>query len=193
MHSAGLSVFVRDVLTTGLFWQICVLVILLLLLCEYAVRWWTPKRDDMPTSLRSLSIFTIIPFVRNRYDFLNWGFQSTGETVFRFRLLNVRHVPYPSITLFKRCFIEICGGRFRRKRQINVPDGKGVRYPPWLQRSAWGCKPFQFLRCGHVLITATPQIPMIRGVTTDLHGKTIAHIYRRLAMVQTQASLSNRM
>jgi len=34
-------------------------------------------------------------------------------------------------------------------------------------------------------------IPMIRGVTSDLHGKTIAHIYRRLAMVQTQASLSN--
>lgn len=34
---------------------------------------------------------------------------------------------------------------------------------------------------------------MVRGVTSDLHGKTIAGIYRRLAMVQTQASLSNRM
>lgn len=104
MHPAGLSVFVRDVLTTGLFWQICVLVILLLLLCEYAVRWWTTKRDDMPTNLKSLSISTIVPFIRNRYDFLYWGFQSTGETVFRFRLLNVRHIPCTLITLLTRPF-----------------------------------------------------------------------------------------
>ena len=94
--------FVREVLTTGLFWQICVLLILLLLLCEYAVRWWTTKWDDMPTALNSLSISTIVPFVRNRYDFLNWGFQSTRETVFRFRLLNVRHALYTLITLLTR-------------------------------------------------------------------------------------------
>jgi len=104
MHPAGLSVFVQEVLTTGLFWQICVLIILLLLLCEYAVCWWTGKKDGMPASLNGLSISTIVPFVRNRYDFLNWGFQSTGETVFRFRLLNVRHGPCAPITLFTRPF-----------------------------------------------------------------------------------------
>ena len=98
MHPAGLSVFDREVLTKGLFWQICVLVILLLLLCEYAVRWWTTERDDMPVSLNSLSISTIVPFVRNRYDFLNHGFQNTGQTVFRFQLLNVRHVLSTSVT-----------------------------------------------------------------------------------------------
>jgi len=113
MHSAGLSVFVRDVLTTGLFWQICVLVIISLLLCEYAVRWWTTKRDDMPASLNSLSISTIVPFVSNRYDFLNWGFQSTGETVFRFRLLNVRHVLYNRLQCSHVGLIETGGGRFR--------------------------------------------------------------------------------
>jgi len=47
----------------------------------------------MPTSLNSLPISTVVPFVRNRYDFLNRGFHSTGETVFQFRLLNVRHSP----------------------------------------------------------------------------------------------------
>ena len=104
MFPAGLSVFAREVLTTGLFWQICVLVILLLLLCEYAVRWWTAKRDDMPTSLNSLSISTIVPFVRNRYDFLTWGFQCTGETVFRFRLLTVRHISHALIMLLTRWF-----------------------------------------------------------------------------------------
>jgi len=100
MHPAGLSVFVREVLTAGLFWLICALVIILPLLYQCAVRWWATKGDDMPTSLDSLSISTIVPFVRNRYDFLNWGFQSTGETVFRFRLLNVRHLP-PTVRL--RC------------------------------------------------------------------------------------------
>ena len=104
MHPAGLSVFVQEVLTTRLFWQICVLVILLLLLCEYALLWWTAKRGDMPTSLNSLSISTIIPFVRDRYDFLNWGFQNTGETVFRFRLLNVRHFLRTLFVLLTRWF-----------------------------------------------------------------------------------------
>jgi len=93
MHPAGLSVFVREVLTAGLFWLICALVILSLLLHECIVRWWATKGDDVPTSLNSLSISTIVPFVRNRHDFLNWGFRSTGETVFRFRLLNVRRFP----------------------------------------------------------------------------------------------------
>lgn len=105
MHPVGLSVFVREVLTTGRFWQIGVLLILLLVACEYAVRWWTTKRDDTPVSLNSLSISTIAPFVRNRYDFLNWGFQSTGESVFRFRLLNVHHILSTSVyvahTLFQ--------------------------------------------------------------------------------------------
>ena len=85
--------FLREVITAGLFWLICALAILLLLLYECAVRWWVTKGDDIPTSLKTLPIFTIVPFVRNRYDFLNWGFQSTGETVFRFRLLNVRRSP----------------------------------------------------------------------------------------------------
>jgi hypothetical protein len=76
----------------------------LLLLCEYAVHRWTTKRDDMPSSLNSLSISNIVPFVRNRYDFLNWGFQSTGETVFQFRLLTVRHVQCTPVTLLTRRF-----------------------------------------------------------------------------------------
>ena len=113
MHPTGLSVFVRDVLTTGLFWQICVLFILLLLPCQYAVRWWTTNKDDMPASLNSLSISTIAPFVRNRYDFLNRGFQSTGEAVFRFRLLNVRHILCTSLRCPHVASIETSGGRFR--------------------------------------------------------------------------------
>lgn len=113
MHPAGLLVFVREVLTTGLFWQIAILLIIFLFLCEYVVHWWTTKGDDIPASLNSLSISTLVPFVRNRYDFLNWGFQSTGETVFQFRLLNVRHTMHRWLRCPHVAPIETSGGRLR--------------------------------------------------------------------------------
>lgn len=42
---------------------------------------------DIPTRLPCYSIFAIIPFFRKRYDFLNWGFHATGQSVFQFQLL----------------------------------------------------------------------------------------------------------
>ncbi|KAF9261709.1 cytochrome P450 [Marasmius fiardii PR-910] len=42
---------------------------------------------DAPPSLPGHSIFAIIPFFRRRYDFLNWGFQATGQSAFQFSLL----------------------------------------------------------------------------------------------------------
>ena len=140
MHSAGLLVLVQEaltVLTAVPFWQICILVVLLLVLGVHVVRRWASTRgDDMPISLNSPSISSIVPFVRNRYDFLNWGFHSTGETVFRFRLFHVRHFPHHTHWLACRshvCFIEIGGGSFRRKWQVDVSDRQGFRYPPWFR------------------------------------------------------------
>ena len=69
---------------------------------------------------------------------------------------------------------------------------KGFDIQPGFKDLLGGVRLFSPSVAAMPLITAAPQIPMIRGVTSDLHGKTIAHIYRRLAMVQTQASLSNR-
>lgn len=103
VYSAGLSVYVREVLSTGIFWQIYVPIYLLLLLGVYNARRWMTKPDDMPAPLIKLSILNIVPFVRSRYDFLNWGFQSTGKTVFRFRLFNVGHLPCTLAALLKPC------------------------------------------------------------------------------------------
>ena len=106
-HTLGLSTqgwkkegFGSFIGTPGLVWQLCVLVILLLLLCEHVDCWWTTKRGDIPVSLNSLSVSNIVPFVRNHYEFLNFGFQSTGETLFWFQPLNVRHVRSPSLMSF---------------------------------------------------------------------------------------------
>ncbi|KXN82198.1 Lanosterol 14-alpha demethylase [Leucoagaricus sp. SymC.cos] len=42
---------------------------------------------DAPVSLPGLSLSHIVPFYRRRFDFLNWGIQATGQSVFRFKLL----------------------------------------------------------------------------------------------------------
>lgn len=50
---------------------------------------------DTPPSLPCFSIFSILPFFRRRYDFLDWGFQATGHSAFQFQLLRVCiHLPF---------------------------------------------------------------------------------------------------
>lgn len=47
------------------------------------------ERCDLPPSVPGLSVLSIGPFFRRRFEFLNWGFRITGQSAFRFRLLNV--------------------------------------------------------------------------------------------------------
>ncbi|KAK7462855.1 hypothetical protein VKT23_007431 [Stygiomarasmius scandens] len=42
---------------------------------------------DSPAYLPTYSLFAITPFFRQRFDFLNWGFQVTGNSIFQFNLL----------------------------------------------------------------------------------------------------------
>ncbi|TFK34453.1 cytochrome P450 [Crucibulum laeve] len=42
---------------------------------------------DAPASLPGNSLLAITPFFRRRYDFLNWGFHATGQSIFQFQLL----------------------------------------------------------------------------------------------------------
>ncbi|KAJ7167321.1 cytochrome P450 [Mycena crocata] len=43
---------------------------------------------EAPKSLPGLPCLSIIPFFRQRYDFLNWGFRVTGQSMFQFQLMN---------------------------------------------------------------------------------------------------------
>ncbi|KAK2464566.1 hypothetical protein APHAL10511_003424 [Amanita phalloides] len=61
--------------------------ILLLLIILLLISFEKPESDD-PTYLPCCSIFTIMPFFRTRYDFLNWGFEATGQNIYQFNLLN---------------------------------------------------------------------------------------------------------
>lgn len=44
---------------------------------------------DAPARLPIHSLFAIVPFFRRRFDFLNWGFEVTGQSAFQFDLLRV--------------------------------------------------------------------------------------------------------
>ena len=105
----------------------------------------------MPVSLNSLSISNIVPFVRNRYHFLSWGFQSTGQTVFRFRLLNVRHVrcafPYVAYTLPRQKRVVAVSGESGRSTFLTA---KGFDIHPGFKDLLGGVRSFQSLRSGHV-------------------------------------------
>ncbi|KAJ7126062.1 cytochrome P450 [Mycena epipterygia] len=43
---------------------------------------------EAPTSLPGLPFLSIVPFFRQRYDFLNWGFHITGQSIFQFQLMS---------------------------------------------------------------------------------------------------------
>ncbi|KAF8190379.1 cytochrome P450 [Mycena galopus ATCC 62051] len=44
--------------------------------------------DGAPKSLPGPPFLSIIPFFRQRHDFLNWGFHITGQSTFQFQLMN---------------------------------------------------------------------------------------------------------
>ncbi|EPQ52237.1 cytochrome P450 [Gloeophyllum trabeum ATCC 11539] len=60
-------------------------VLLILALCSSPFA--TKPKDGEPAHLPDHSLFAIVPFFRNRFDFLSWGFRVTGESLFQFRLL----------------------------------------------------------------------------------------------------------
>ncbi|KAM6503649.1 Cytochrome P450 [Amanita muscaria] len=64
---------------------VAVLVLLAIIILAFAPE---KSEPDEPARLPCLSIFTIFPFFRRRFDFLNWGFAATGQNIFQFQLLN---------------------------------------------------------------------------------------------------------
>ncbi|KAF9467869.1 cytochrome P450 [Collybia nuda] len=85
-YSIGLEAAATAFLSAGFATQFTLAVVVFLTILLVTS---TFQRDapDVPTSLPCYSIFSIIPFFRRRYDFLNWGFHATGQSIFQFQLL----------------------------------------------------------------------------------------------------------
>jgi hypothetical protein len=65
------------------------LLLIAALLCYVLYKLTSKKASHGIASLPGLFIFNISPFYYRRFDFLKWGFQMTGHSVFQFRLLRV--------------------------------------------------------------------------------------------------------
>ncbi|KAH9478669.1 Cytochrome P450 monooxygenase claM [Psilocybe cubensis] len=85
-YSVGLQSAAAAFLSAGFATQFTVAVIVFLVIVSVTSA-LQKEGADAPKSLPGYSIFHIIPFFRKRHDFLNWGFQITGQNVFQFMLL----------------------------------------------------------------------------------------------------------
>ncbi|KAG6820270.1 hypothetical protein H0H93_003100 [Arthromyces matolae] len=85
-YSIGLQAAANAFLSAGFATQFTfgVVIFLLIVITTSSLQ---AEEADAPPSLPCFSIFTIIPFFRSRYDFLNWGFHATNSSAFQFNLL----------------------------------------------------------------------------------------------------------
>ncbi|KAJ8515015.1 hypothetical protein ONZ45_g7506 [Pleurotus djamor] len=109
---------------------------------------------DAPKTLPGHPLSAIQPFFQRRFDFLNWGFQATGQNIFQFQLL---------------------------RNQVIVVSGERARETFFAARGL-------DLEQGFKILSGA--LPTLKGVTSDLQTKARNVIYKRLATVQRNASLS---
>lgn len=88
-YTVGLQAASTAFLAAGFSTQFttAVVIILVIILTTSSLQ---KDKEDSPVSLPGYSLLSIIPFFRRRFDFINWGFRATGQSVFQFNLLRVR-------------------------------------------------------------------------------------------------------
>lgn len=93
-YSVGLQAASIALLSAGFATQATIAVVLLILIILVASSHSedASRKEDAPVSLPVHSVLAITPFFRRRFDFLNWGFQVTGQSMFQFKLLQVRGI-----------------------------------------------------------------------------------------------------
>ena len=88
-YSIGLQSAANVFLSAGFATQLTLAITIFLLILLFTSN-LHKDAVDVPTRIPCYSVFAIVPFFRKRYDFLNWGFHATGQSVFQFQLLRVR-------------------------------------------------------------------------------------------------------
>jgi hypothetical protein len=86
-YSVGMQLAATAFLSSGFAIQFAVAVLVFLVIISFIPA--SQEDVDAPKSLPGNSLFHITSFFRKRYDFLNWGFQATGQNIFQFNLLRV--------------------------------------------------------------------------------------------------------
>jgi hypothetical protein len=90
-YAIGLQAASAAFLSAGLSAHLSLaLVVLVAILCIIIT--YEKDHEDAAPHLPFNSLFAIWPFFRRRFDFINLAFDLTKETVFQFRLLQVKPV-----------------------------------------------------------------------------------------------------
>ncbi|KAI0052139.1 cytochrome P450 [Auriscalpium vulgare] len=85
MYPVGLPAFYQFTLD-HLSWSSLLLLSCIVCLCIALCDHFSDK-TDAATAIPGPFILNLRPFFRTRFDFLNWGFKTTGQSLFQFRLL----------------------------------------------------------------------------------------------------------
>ena len=188
-YSVGLQSAATAFLSSGFAIQLAIAVVVLLVIISVTSA--SQEDVDAPKSLPGYSLFHITSFFRKRYDFINWGFQATGQTVFQFNLLRVRlFTSYLAIFINLYFSVEYSYCCLWRECKTGFLYSQGPGSNRGLQNSFWSCGCFCPFNSSN-LIVCRAQIPMLRGVTSDLQMRRIFLIHKRLTNVQRSAPLSS--
>ncbi|KAJ7765146.1 cytochrome P450 [Mycena olivaceomarginata] len=87
-YTIGLPSAASAFLSAGFATQFSVAVVICLVIVLITASLPPEGGDEAPKSLPGLPFLSIVPFFRQRYDFLNWGFRVTGQSTFQFQLMN---------------------------------------------------------------------------------------------------------
>ncbi|KAF8629735.1 hypothetical protein AX15_003294 [Amanita polypyramis BW_CC] len=86
-YAVGIQAVATAFLSAGFSVQFTVALLLLLAIILFITSLEKSEPDE-PAYLPCWSLCTIMPFFSRRYDFLNWGFEVTGQSIYQFKLLN---------------------------------------------------------------------------------------------------------
>ncbi|KAJ6495285.1 cytochrome P450 [Mycena sanguinolenta] len=86
-YTVGLHSAAAAFLSAGFATQFSVAVVICLVIV-LVTAYHVEDGDEAPQSLPGPPFLSIVPFFRQRYDFLNWGFHVTGQSTWQFQLMN---------------------------------------------------------------------------------------------------------
>jgi sterol 14-demethylase len=190
-YCLGLQAAAEAFLSIGLATQFTLAVVAFLLIVTI-ISAFQKDGVDSPTSLPGSSLFSVYPFFRRRYDFLNWGFHATGQSIFRFNLLRVSIITslfLSPLTNPLQNTVVVVSGESARQAFFTA---KGLDLTEGFKILSGAVREFPAYIFFAPLTLFSSQIPMVRGVTSDLQTRRIQQIHKRLANVQRNGPLNER-
>jgi hypothetical protein len=97
MYAVGINAAVAGMRSAGFLAQVAGTAVILLAVIVVVRSSLQKSSKDAPPSVPGHTLSHILPFFFRRFDFLTTGRSATGESVYKFNLLQVNYLPAPQI------------------------------------------------------------------------------------------------